>query len=114
MLLNRIRTCNVLTCSLPKKKRTGWNVVEREITGEPESESSTTQESSPQRYRSETSEEFAIGNKPDWETLRKNFEKSYKDIVTYKKEVREQLINTELELYGRSVIVFGTQSLIAQ
>lgn len=95
----RGKAYNVLTCSLPKKKRTGWSVVERKVAEEPQPEPNTTQENSPQRYRSETSEEFPVGNKPDWEALRKNFEEAYKDIVTYKKEVREQLITTELELY---------------
>lgn len=95
----RGKAYNVLTCSLPKKKRAGWNVVERKVTEEPQPETDTVQENSSQRYRSETSEEFTIGNKPDWEALRKNFEEAYKDIITYKKEVREQLITTELELY---------------
>jgi len=101
---------NVLTCSFPKKKRSGWRVIEKEVPEETKSpvlpipKPEGTQNISiqvcdgVQRYRSDVQTISDSQDKLNWELIRKNFEKAYADVVTYKEEIYKQLTDVELEL----------------
>ena len=99
---------NVLTCSFPKKKRAGWKVIEKDTdkdikpdlkVGSPTPQNISVQMcDGVQRYRSDVQSIPNTRDKLNWEIIRKNFEKAYSDIVTYKKEIYKQLTDIELEL----------------
>lgn len=99
---------NVLTCSFPKKKRAGWKVIEKDAdkdikpdlkVGSPTPQNISVQMcDGVQRYRSDVQSIPNTRDKLNWEIIRKNFEKAYSDIVTYKEEIYKQLTDVELEL----------------
>lgn len=95
---------NVLNCSFPKKKRVGWQVIEKQNETASPTKPTSTQNISiqvcdgVQRYRSDVQTISDIEEKLDWNLIRKNFEKAYSDVVTYKDEIYKQLTDVELEL----------------
>lgn len=97
---------NVLMCSLPKKKRTGWRVIAKErkekiskgieCDNTYQNQSIVIREDGGEcRYRSDIS---IPEERKDWDLIRKNFEAIYSDIVKYKEEIFQKLIDVESEL----------------
>ena len=95
-----------LNCSFPKNKRREWNVEEKKPRYNPKKQfnsncSKTTPYPEPistPRYRSEDSTKLNDEDKPDWDTLRKNLEKAYSEIVEYRDRIYDSLTNIESEL----------------
>ena len=94
-------------CSFPKKKREGWCVVcldecDDDITVVERSTNkqrvSIEIKDGVQRYRAETKPSFILSHNIDWDKVCKEFEKAYKEIATYKDEVRKRLDEVEMEL----------------
>lgn len=92
---------NVLTCSFPKKKREGWKVIgtnQKKSSKPPVPSISVEECEGVQRYRSDVPDALDTPRKIDWEQIRKNFEKTYTDVVEYKNAIYQKLTDVEDEL----------------